>query len=48
MRRPLFKTTAGAAAAGAVLLVAAAVCLHDAWEARGQRPPWPVRVVSWW
>ena len=48
MRRPLFRSQAAAVATGLGLFVAGSWCLYDAWERRGQRPPWPVRVVSWW
>jgi hypothetical protein len=46
--RPTFRDQGTAVVLGAALLLAGGWCLYDAWERRGQRPPWPVRVISWW
>ncbi|HET6215354.1 MAG TPA: hypothetical protein VFE14_20985 [Micromonosporaceae bacterium] len=48
MTRLTFRHQNTAITTGIALMLAGAWCLYDAWERRGQRPPWPVRVVSWW
>jgi hypothetical protein len=44
----MFKSRPVAIAAGVIALGVAWVALYDAYEGRGDKSPWPLRVVSWW
>lgn len=47
-RRHLIADRHAEIAAGLVLFALGAVLLHDAWDGRGRRVPWPMGAVMPW
>jgi hypothetical protein len=48
LRRPYIGDPVIEAIAGLVLFGLGAVLLHDAYDARGRKLPWPLRPLSFW
>jgi len=48
VKRPLIKSQPVAIAAGLGAFVAGWICLHDAYEGRGQDTPRWLRPFTWW
>lgn len=48
LRRPFIRDPVTEALAGLALFIAGAVLLHDAYDARGRKLPWPMRPFSFW
>lgn len=48
MTRPLIPSQTLALAVGALLLTVGGILVYDAFEGRGIRSPWPLRIVLPW